>query len=178
MSYDIYFIKKKDLSSDNIYDVLEMSELKSDNEMYISKDIMRLLIKEMKSEGLVFEIFEGKDQDYFELSFSAYQLSMFNSQIVISVPYFDANSNEGINKEIKQITNVLLNNKLKGFNSQTEQFITESYEFEKTFEESKTLVNDDINSNTQSTNTNAMMYAGIGLGALILGLVIWKMITK
>lgn len=178
MSYDIYFIKKKDLSSDNIYDVLEISEPKPDNEMYISKDMMKLLIKEMKSERLEFEVFEGKDQDYFELNFPTYQMSMFNSQIVISVPYFDENSNDAINKEIKQIINVLLNNNLKGFDSQTEQFITEPYEHEKTFKESKTLVNDNINSNTQGTNTNTMMYVGIGLGITLLGLLVWKMINK
>ncbi len=77
MSYDIYFIKKKDLNSDNVYDILESTEPKSDNEVFISKDFMQSLIKELKSEGLEFEIFGGKDEDYFELNFSTYQLFNF-----------------------------------------------------------------------------------------------------
>ena len=74
MSYYIYFIKKKDLNSDNVHDILETTELKSENESFISKDLMKSLIEQLKSEGLKFEIFEGKDEDYFELNFPTYQL--------------------------------------------------------------------------------------------------------
>lgn len=176
MSYDIYFIKKKDLNSDNVYDIMETTEPKSDNEIFISKDLMKSLIEQLKSEGLKFESFEGKDEDYFELNFPTYQLSMFNSQIAISMPYWNENSNDGINKEVKQITNVLLNNDLKGFDPQTEEFITEPYEFKKTFTETKTVVDNHINSETQSQNGNNQMYLGIGLGVVILGFIIWKMI--
>jgi len=63
MSYDIYFIKKKDLNSDNVHDILETTEPKSENEIFISKDLMKSLIEQLKSEGLKFEIFEGKDED-------------------------------------------------------------------------------------------------------------------
>jgi len=176
MSYDIYFIKKKDLNTDNVYDILETTEPKSDNEIFISKDFMITLIEQIKSEKLEFEIFEGKNEDYFELNFPTYQLSMFNSQIAISLPYWDENSNDGINKEIKQITKVLLNNELKGFDPQTEEFITVPYKFQKSFTETKTVVDNHINSETQSQNGNNLMYLGIGLGVVILGLIIWKMI--
>jgi len=176
MSYDIYFIKKKDLNSDNVYDILETTEPKSDNEIFISKDLMKSLIEQLKSEGLEFETFEGKDEDYFELNFPTYQLSMFNSQVAISFPYWDENSNDGVNKEIKQITNVLLSNDLKGFDPQTEEFITEPYEFQKTFTETKTVVDNHMNSETQNQNGSNLMYLGIGLGVVILGFIIWKMI--
>jgi len=166
------------LNSDNVYDVMETTEPKSDNEIYISKDFMKSLIEKLKSEGLEFQIFEGKEEDYFELNFPTYQLSMFNGQITITLPYWDENRNDGINKEVKQITNVFLNNKLKGFDPQTEEFIRVPYEFQMTFTETKTVVDSHMNSETQSHNGNTLMYLGIGLGILILGFLIWKMIKK
>tara|TARA_R110002049_G_scaffold259060_1_gene434795 strand:+ start:1420 stop:1953 length:534 start_codon:yes stop_codon:yes gene_type:complete len=176
MSYDIYFIKKKDLNTENVYGVLETTEPKPDNEIYISKDFMKSLIEQLKSEGLEFEIFEGKDEDYFELNFPTYQLSMFNSQLAISLPYWDENSNEGINKEIKQITNVFLKNDFTGFDPQTEEFIIESYEFQKTFTETKSVVDNHLKSESQQSSGNKLMYFGIGLGILIIGLIVWKLI--
>lgn len=138
------------MNSENIYDVLETTEPDSDNEIFISKDFMKSLIEQLKSNGLQFEIFEGKDEDYFELNFPTYQLSMFNSQIAISLSYWDENSNDGIHKEIKQITNVLLKHNLKGFDPQTEEFITEQYEFQKTFTKTKTVVDSHMNSETKA----------------------------
>jgi hypothetical protein len=178
MSYDIYFIKKKDLNIDNVYTVLESSKPKSDNEIFISKDFMKSLIGELKSEGLEFEVFEGKDEDYIELNFPSYQLTMFNSQIAISLPYWDENISDGINKEIKQITNVFLKNNLTGFDPQTEEFLTEPYEFQTTFTETKTVVDNHLNSEHHKKNGNTLNYLGIGLGILILGFIIWKMINK
>ena len=176
MSYDIYFIKKKDLNSENVYDIMETTEPKPDNEIFISKDFMKSLIEQLNSEGLEFKIFKGKDEDYFELNFPTFQLSMFNSQIAISLPYWDENSNDGVNNEVKQTTNVLLSNDLKGFDPQTEEFITEPYEFQKTFTETKTVVNNHLNSETQGQNGNNLIYLGIGLGVVIIGFIIWKMV--
>jgi hypothetical protein len=176
MSYDIYFIKKKDLNSENVYDILETTEPNPENEIYISKDFMKSLIEQLKSEGLEFEIFEGKDEDYFELNFPTYQLSMYNSQLAISLPYWDENSSEGINKEIKQIANVFLKNDFTGFDPQTEEFITEPYELQKTFTETKTVVDNHLKSESQQSGGNNLMYLGIGLGILIIGLIVWKMI--
>ena len=178
MSYDIYFIKKKNLNSENVYDILETTELKSDNEIYISKVFKETLIEELRSEGLEFEIFENKDEDYFELNFPTYQISILNSQVAISLPYWDENSSEGVNKEIKKITNVFLKNDFTGFDPQKEKFITEPYEFQSTFTETKTLVDNHSSSETQQQNVNTLKYLGIGLGILILGFIIWKMINK
>lgn len=176
MSYDIYFIKKKDLNSENVTYILETTEPDPENEIYISKDFMKSLIEQLKSEGLEFEIFEGKDEDYFDLNFPTYQLSMFNSLLAISLPYWDENSSEGVNKEIKQITNVFLKNNFTGFDPQTEEFITEPYEFQKTITETKTVVDNHFKSESQQSSGNNFIYLGIGLGILIIGLIFWKII--
>ena len=176
MSYDIYFIKKKDIKSENVYKILETIEPNPENEIYISKDFMKSLIEQLKSEGLEFDTFEGKGEDYFELNFPTYQLSMFNSQLAISLPYWDQNSSEVTNKEIKQITNIFLKNDFTGFDPQTEEFITEPYEFQKTFTETNTVVDNHLKSESIQSRGNNLMYFGIGLGILIIGLIVWKMI--
>jgi len=138
MSYDIYFIKKKDLDLDNVYHLMETTQLKPDSEIFISKDLMKSLIEQLKSEGLKFEVSEGKDSS--ALDFSTYQVSMYNSQIAISLPYWDQNSTDEINMEVKQIVNVLLNNGLRGFDPQTEYFLTEPFNILPTFLESKNVI--------------------------------------
>jgi len=49
---------KYNLNSDNVYDVMETTESKSDNEIFLSKDFMKLIIEQLKSEGLEFRFFE------------------------------------------------------------------------------------------------------------------------
>ena len=176
MSYSIDFIKTKNLNFDNIYDLLETTDPNPENEIFIEKELMNKIITELKEIGLEFEICEGKDRDYFELNFPTYQVSMFNSEIAISIPYWDQNSNEGISMEVKQITNTLIENGFTGFDSQTEEFITEQYEFQTAFTESKTVVDNHMNSVTQSKSGNTWIYLGVGLGILIIGIVIWRII--
>jgi len=178
MSYDIYFIKTKDLNSENVYNLLETTEPKPDNEIFISKDLMKSLTEQIKSEGLKFEVFEGKNEDYFELNFSSYQLSIFNSQIVISLPYWEENSKENINTEIKQITNILLNNGLIGFDPQKEIFLTTTYELQQTFTETTILEDFSFNSKIQNNYGDTMVFLGLGIGILILGFFIWKKVKK
>jgi hypothetical protein len=178
MSYDIYFLKKKDLNSENVYDILETTEPNPDNEIYLSKDDMKTLIEDLRSEGLDFEVFEGQDEDYYELNFPTFQLSMFNGQISISLPYWDQNSNDGINKEVKIITNVLLENDLTGFDPQTGDFIIEPYEIQGTFSETKTIVDSSLKSEPKKSNYENLMYIGIGFVTMIVVILIWRRIKK
>ena len=178
MSYDLYFVRKKDLNPQNVNDILETTEPNPDNEIFISKTLMKSITEELRSDGFKFEIFKGQDEDYFELNFPTYQIAMFNSQIVISMPYWDENSSEDVNKEIKKITNVLLKNDLKGFDPQTEEFITEPYEFENTFSQTKTFTENHSVPKPEQSNGENMIYWGVGLGLVIVGLIIWKLFNK
>jgi hypothetical protein len=86
MSYDIYFIKRKDLTSNNIETILESDVSKSDQH-FVSKQLMLEIKDKLIQQGLKFEVFEKTDENYLELNFPTYQVSMFNSQFAISVPY-------------------------------------------------------------------------------------------
>ncbi len=173
MSYDIYFIKRKDLTSKNIETILESDALKTDKH-FVSKELMVELKDKLIQQGLKFEVFEKPDEDYLELNFPTYQVSMFNNQFAISVPYWDSNSDVGINNEIKIITNTLLDNGFTGYDPQTEEFIVSKYEFKKTFTESKTVVDKTLNNQTE--NNFNYKYVGIGIAILIIGFIIWKIL--
>lgn len=173
MSYDIYFIKRKDLTSNNIETILESDVTKSDQH-FVSKQIMLEIKNKLIQQGLKFEVFEKTDEDYLELNFPTYQVSMFNSQFAISVPYWDSNSDDRINNEIKIITNTLLDNGFTGYDPQTEEFIVTKYEFKKSFTESKTVVDKTLN--TQTDNSFNYKYVGIGIAILVIGIIIWKLL--
>ncbi len=178
MSYDLAFIKTKNLNFDNVYDLLETTEPDPENEIFIDKGLMNKIISEIKSLGLDFEIFEGKNRDYYELNFPSYQVSMFNSEIAISLPYWDENENKNINSEIEQITNILLSNGFTGFDSQTEEFISVPFEVQSTFVESKNVIDNHMNLESPGHKYSATMYVGIIIGVLIIGVLIWKVLTK
>ena len=173
MSYDIYFIKRKDLTSKNIETILESDVSKTDQH-FVSKQIMLEIKDKLMQQGLKFEVFEKSDEDYLELNFPTYQVSMFNSQFAISVPYWDSNSDNGINNEIKIITNTLLDNGFTGYDPQTEKFIVTKYEFKKSFTESKTVVDKTLNTHTE--NNYNYKYVGIGIAIVIIGIIVWKLL--
>ena len=173
MSYDIYFIKRKDLTSKNIETILE-SEVTKTDEHFVSKQKMLDIKDKLIQQGLKFEVFEKSDEDYLELNFPTYQVSMFNSQFAISVPYWDSNSDDGINNEIKIITNTLLDNGFTGYDPQTEEFIVTKYEFKKNFSESKTVVDKTLK--TQTENNFNYTYLGIGIAIIVIGIIIWKLV--
>jgi hypothetical protein len=174
MSYDIYFIKRNDLTSKNIETILESDALKTDKH-FVSKQKMLELKDKLIQQGLKFEVFEKPNEEYVELNFPTYQVCMFNNQFVISVPYWDSNNNDGINNEIKIITNTFLDNGFTGYDPQTEEFIVSKYEVEKTFTESKSVVDKTLNTQTENFNYT---YVGIGIGIaiLIIGIIIWKLV--
>jgi hypothetical protein len=171
MSYDIYFIKRKDLTSNNIETILESDVSKTDQH-FVSKQTMLEIKDKLIQQGLRFEVFEKTDEDYLELNFPTYQISMFNSQFAISVPYWDSNGDDEINYEIKIITNTLLDNGFTGYDPQTEEFIVTKYEFKKNFSESKNVVDKTLKNHTD----NDFKYLGIGITVIVIGITIWKLL--
>lgn len=184
MSYDIYYIKKPDLNNENVYDILETEAVDVNDETFISKDAMDFLVKELESIGLIFKV--NKSRDYYELSFPSYQLSLYENQIAISLPYWGKNSDSSINGEMKQISNVLIQNNFIGFDPQTEAIIREPYDFKSSFDLSNASVQKHISSEIKDNrhelgkegNSSGLKNVGLVLGGLLLAFLIWKFINK
>ncbi|MFD1554006.1 hypothetical protein, partial [Putridiphycobacter roseus] len=174
MSYVIDFIKTKKLDFDNVYNLLE-GTVNPTSEIFIGTELMNKIVQEIEELGFEFEMFKSETEDHCELNFSTYQVAMFNTEIAISLPYWDSNINEGTNKEIKQIINILLENGFSGFDSQTEEFITEAYQFKSIFSEAQTHVNQNENSHP---SVDYSLYLGLGIGLVLLCVIIWKTINK
>jgi hypothetical protein len=174
MSYDIYFIKRTDLTLENIDPILE-SEVSKTDKHFISKQLMIELTNQLRQQDLEFEVFDESDEDHMELNFPTYQVSMFNSQVALSVPYWDINSGDGINQEIKMITNTLLDNGFTGYDPQTGAFIVSKFEFGKNFTETKTSVDAVLSRQTEDINFS-YKYVGIGVAVVIIALIIWTII--
>lgn len=173
MSYDIYFIKRKDLTLNNIEAILESDALTTDNH-FIRKQLMIKIKDKLVKQGLKFEVFEESNEGYLELNFPTYQVSMYNNQFEISVPYWNSNSNDGINNEIKIIINTFLEEGFTGYDQQTGEFIVSKYEFKRTFSESKSTI-DKTQNKLPNNNLN---YIFIGIAILIVGIVIWKLLKN
>ncbi|MGQ0541769.1 MAG: hypothetical protein ACT4O9_07960 [Blastocatellia bacterium] len=170
MSYDLYFIKSKRLSSENIDEFLE-EEAAEDDEHFISNALKNEIRVTLKDNGLVFETFEGKEDDYLELNFESYQISMFNSQIAVSLPYWDVNSSDVIGNEIQLISKALFEKGFTGYDPQTSKFFVEAACFSAQFDQSNKRVNEyfspDLNSKEPSRSWRLVKF-GIGFFVLVL----------
>ena len=161
------------MTSDNIETILESDALETDKH-FVSRQQMMALKDELLQQGLKFEVFENPGEAYLELNFPTYQVSMFNSQIVVSVPYWDSNVHDGIHAEIKSIANTLLDNGFTGYDPQTEEFIVSKYAFQQRFTESKTVVDKTLNPQADVKPNYA--YVGLGIAVIVIGIIIWKLL--
>jgi hypothetical protein len=176
LGYSLDFILNKKLTLDNVYEVLEMTDPSATDDHYVSPELMESLISEIEALGIPFELFTPDEGNYFELNFPTYQVMLYSSEVVISVPYWDDNADETIDSEIKQISNILLKNNFTGFDSQTEEFIDKPYQFQETFTETLEVVNES-NTSTEETG-NTLLYVGLALGAIIISFIIWKILNR
>jgi hypothetical protein len=174
MSYHIDFIKRNDLTSQNIETILETDVLMTDQH-FVSKQLMLEIKDKLMQAGLKFEVFEGKDKDCLELNFPTYQIGMYNSMVTIAVPYWDDNSKDSINWEMEIIQSILLDYGFTGYDPQTEAFIISNHGFKSSFNESKSLV--DKTFNMWPKDSSNYKYVGIGAAILIIGIIIWLLLN-
>ena len=169
MSYDLYFIKSKNLTAQNIDEFLEADASASD-EHFISNTIKKEISEILENEGLVFETFEEKENDYLELNFETYQISMFNSQVAISLPYWNANSSDAINNEIELLAKVLVEKGFTGYDPQTSKFFVEITSFSTQFAQTNQRVNEHFSPGVNSKEPSPLwrlVKFGIGFFLLV-----------
>lgn len=175
MSYDIYFIKSKNLNQDNIEELIE-SEVSSSDEHFISREEMDNLKDSVASIGYEYELYEHENEEYyFEMSFKNYRLSVFQSQAVISVPYWPEIVDDSLGKEIEAITQVFINKGFSGYDQQTGQVFTSGYLFLDSFKQNLEIVVEDINKIKDNKPFSWIIYL-IGVLLIALIFVLWKLI--
>lgn len=157
MSYDITFIKNREgLTVDTIDSILEETDSNETDMGFISVERRKELISKFISSGLEFEVFENLEQpsnSYFELNFATYQVSLFNNQVAVSLPYWDENETDTVTNEVSSIVKVLLDNGFVGYDSQTGDLIKSESDFSAGFTDAKQVVsqyNDTLESNRKS----------------------------
>lgn len=143
MSYDIYFVKGDKLSSEDLDELLE-SDASEGDDHFISKALMNEVKDALADSGLSFETFEGKEDDYLELNFESYQISMTNSEIAALLPYWDVNASDKIGDEVEVIAKVLMQRGFTGYDPQTGKLFNESSAFSTDFGRVNERVNDDF----------------------------------
>lgn len=170
MSYDIYFVQGRELSVEDVNEILE-SETVEGEEHFISKALMHEVKDALLDEGLSFETFEGKEDDYLELNFETYQISMSNSEIAISLPYWDINGSDTINNEVNVVSTTLINKGFIGYDPQTEKLFDEPKGFSTDFGQVNEKVNEYF-SPEPSSKKHSEGWRLIKLGLIFVGVVL------
>ena len=120
MSYDILFVKTKDLSPDSIDELLE-GEVAENDIHFISQDEMGALVDEIFELGIDYETIEdNSDGLSIELDFEKFSLSIFNSQAGLTVPYWNELADEKYAAQVESIAKIFLKRGYSIYDPQTE----------------------------------------------------------
>ena len=175
MSYDIYFIHKQELNHENIEEILE-GEVTEEDDYFIPREMMIDLERIFKEKGLQFEITADRDEEKIELTFPAFQISIFNSQVAISLPYWDENTEETADRDINIVISTLLEKEFTGYDPQREEFITATYNLQNSVSEAKSVVDNHPRLINKKVRIKYLLLA-IAFGAMAIAGLIWR-ITK
>lgn len=171
MGYNLIFIRKSNaVTLDNIDSILENTNVESTDFDFFSLEFKKELIKQFKKIGLKFEVFhakEGVESSHIELNFPTYQISLFDSQISISIPYWDENTSMQIDKEIKTISNILIGNGFIGYDSQIGELITEKVDFKNNFAISKEVVKEHSQQEKQKSFLSIPVFLLLGVFVVV-----------
>lgn len=174
MSFDIYFIKSKNVDANNVQDMLESANRAPDSELFIGHELRRQLIQAIQDLGLQFDLFESKDGHVVELTMRTYQVAIYEIQVCISLPYWAVNSQEKVKEEVQAIMNILFANGFTGFDPQSEAIIREPYGFKDNFAASKSIVDQHLRKVKKPITPVTWLW--MVLGVLLAAVLIWNMI--
>lgn len=125
MSYDIYFVRNVNIDEDSVWEVLE-AEVNEQGAHYIDSSEQKQISAVI--EPIVSECEKVVSDRAIELNTPTYQISIFENQVVISLPYWDENQKNEIIGQVQKITNELIRLGFIGFDSHHEEFINGEYQ--------------------------------------------------
>ncbi len=136
MSYDIHFIKKKDITIQESLEFLEKQKISKEYQFSESET------KQMVSEIVEMNQHKGVDttKDSTAIDFDTFQVSMYDTQLTISIPYVKENLAQKIIVQVNCVIDVFLENGCSGLDGQSEKFIDDDYSFKTSFAKSFNVV--------------------------------------
>ncbi len=165
------FYNKKNMTIEEVEEFFENETIVEEIE---SKKKLKI-IDELKQKNLQFEI-ENSESDI-EINFETYQLSIFNNEISLSIPYWEENSSEKIIHEINTICSVLLKNGMTGYDPQSEIVFKEEFDFGEmyatNFEKVSPILNDIAEEEDDNPKRRKIL---LFVGLLVIGLAIFGLI--
>lgn len=173
MSYDIYFIKSKNLNTDNIDELLE-GEVAENDIHFISQDEMGALVDEIFELGIDYETIEGDSADfYIELDFGKFSLSIFNSQAGLTVPYWNELAEEKYATQIESIARVFLKRGYSIYDPQAEEISAEDYKFLESFRQNLNVVMENAGK-LKDNKANSWLIYIVAVVLIALLFAVWK----
>jgi len=137
MSYDIHFIKKKNITLEESLDFL--GKQKVSKEYQFSEAETKNMISEVVEMNQHKEINTTKDSSVIE--FETFQVSMFKNQLTISVNYKKENLAQKNIVLVNCVIDAFLeNDSCVGLDGQVEKFIDDDYSFKSSFAQSFNVV--------------------------------------
>jgi hypothetical protein len=170
MSYDLTFYNKKNMTAEEVEEFFVNETIVKEID---SKKKLKI-IEELKKENLQFEI-EDLENDI-ELNFETYQISIFNNEISISIPYWKENSDKKVVNEINTICSILLKNDMTGYDLQSEIVFNEEIDFgemyDANFEAVSHILNDITDEEINPRRRKILLIVGFSvIGLAIFGLI-------
>jgi hypothetical protein len=174
MSYDIYFIKTKNLCNENLEDYL-VGDVSTNDEHYISLELINELKEKITNLDFKFEVNMNNEEGFLEFSFTNFQVSLISSQAVISVPYWIESLDESTTNEIESILHTFIDSGFTGYDQQTDRIFSDGYKFFDSFLENQTAIKDSLDEFKKNKDNSWILYL-IGFIIIILIFVIWELI--
>lgn len=137
MSYDIFFVKDRNLSKEQMESFLD-SDIESDHPQYITPSDHTLLESELENSGLDFDRSEYEGSISFD--FPSFQIGVFDNQIALNIPYWEINSNPQIQKKVQAVYQIILQNGYQSFDPQLDALVDDKHDIAASFDQNLNAV--------------------------------------
>lgn len=136
MSYSLNFIKKQDLTIQESLDILETQKVSK--EFQFSENETQKIIAEIAEMNQHVSI--KKEKDSTEIDFENFQVSFFDSQLSVSIPFSKGNLAQKVLVQVNCIIDIFLESDCIGIDGQIEKFIDDDYSFKTAYSQSLQVV--------------------------------------
>ena len=136
MMYLLIFLNNDQLTLKECQDYINHNI--SFNEMQkLSQSKINHLVKEMSDAGLKFTAHPLNENTGLHLLINEVSVLLAHSEVYIDVPYYVENFAGKISEDIKKVIQILENHQMTGYNTQSEELLSDKFELVKDFNKNK-----------------------------------------